>query len=44
MGQPFVLIDAFEVPPDADDDFVGDREDARDYPQAQPGYLEGLRG
>jgi hypothetical protein len=38
-SQPLVLINAFEVPPDADDDFIRGWEAARDYLQTQPGYV-----
>jgi heme-degrading monooxygenase HmoA len=35
-----LLINAFEVPPEADDDFIRGWEAARDYLQTQPGYLD----
>jgi heme-degrading monooxygenase HmoA len=37
---PLVLINAFEVPPDADDEFMRGWEAARDYLQNQPGYVD----
>jgi heme-degrading monooxygenase HmoA len=39
-SQPLVLINAFEVPPDADDEFIRGWEAARDYLQNQPGYVD----
>lgn len=39
-SQPLVLINAFEVPPDADDEFIRGWEAARDYLQTQPGYVD----
>ncbi len=39
-NQPLVLINAFEVPPDADDDFIDGWEAARDYLKEQPGYVD----
>jgi heme-degrading monooxygenase HmoA len=38
--QPIVLINAFEVPADSDDDFVRGWEAARDYLETQPGYID----
>ena len=38
--EPFVLINAFEVPPDDDDEFIRGWEAARDYLEAQPGYVD----
>ena len=38
--QPLVLINAFEVPPDADDAFLRGWEAARDYLRTQPGYVD----
>jgi len=35
-----VLINAFEVPADADDDFIRGWEAARDYLQTQAGYVD----
>ncbi|MDQ3859530.1 MAG: antibiotic biosynthesis monooxygenase [Actinomycetota bacterium] len=37
--EPLVLINAFEVPPDKDDEFIRGWEAARDYLQSQPGYV-----
>jgi heme-degrading monooxygenase HmoA len=37
---PLVLINAFEVPADADDDFIEGWEAARDYLRQQPGYVD----
>ena len=39
-AQPLVLINAFEVPPDRDDDFIRGWEAARDYLETQPGYVD----
>jgi heme-degrading monooxygenase HmoA len=39
-SQALVLINAFEVPPEADDDFIRGWEAARDYLQTQPGYVD----
>ena len=39
-SQPLVLINAFEVPPVADDDFIRGWEAARDYLQTQAGYVD----
>jgi heme-degrading monooxygenase HmoA len=39
-SRPLVLINAFEVPPDADDEFIRGWEAARDYLQTQPGYVD----
>jgi heme-degrading monooxygenase HmoA len=39
-AQPLVLINAFAVPPEADDDFIRGWEAARDYLQTQPGYVD----
>jgi heme-degrading monooxygenase HmoA len=38
--EPVTLINSFEVPRAAADDFIAAWEQARDYLQAQPGYLE----
>ncbi len=35
-----ILINAFEVPPDRDDDFIRGWEAAREYLQGQPGYVD----
>lgn len=40
MDEPVTLINSFEVPRAAADDFIAAWEQARDYLQAQPGYLE----
>jgi heme-degrading monooxygenase HmoA len=39
-AQPFVLINAFEVSPDADDEFIRGWEAARDALSSQPGYID----
>ena len=39
-SQPLVLINAFEVPPGRDEDFIRGWEVARDYLATQPGYVE----
>jgi heme-degrading monooxygenase HmoA len=39
-NEPLVLINAFEVPADADDDFIAGWEAARDYLIQQPGYVD----
>lgn len=38
--QPLVLINAFEVPDGADDEFIRGWEASRDYLQTQPGYVD----
>jgi heme oxygenase (mycobilin-producing) len=38
--QPLVLINAFEVPPEADDEFIRGWKAAREYLEAQPGYVD----
>jgi heme-degrading monooxygenase HmoA len=38
--EPVVLINAFEVPPDHDEQFVREWELARDFLATQPGYIE----
>lgn len=40
LSQSLVLINAFEVPPDGDEDFIRGWEAARDYLQSQPGYVD----
>ena len=40
MSPPVVLINAFEVPPDADDEFLSAWEAARDHLETQPGYVD----
>jgi heme-degrading monooxygenase HmoA len=39
-SEPLVLINAFEAPPDEDDEFIRGWEAARDYLQTQPGYVD----
>ena len=39
-SEPLVLINAFEVAPDEDDEFIRGWERARDYLQTQPGYVD----
>ena len=39
-SEPLVLINSFEVPPDADDEFIRGWEAARDYLQTQAGYVD----
>ncbi len=39
-SEPLVLINAFEVAPDEDDEFIRGWEAARDYLQTQPGYVD----
>jgi heme-degrading monooxygenase HmoA len=39
MSEPVVLINAFEVPTDADEAFVTGWERSREFLRAQPGYL-----
>jgi heme oxygenase (mycobilin-producing) len=39
-NEPLVLINAFEVPPDADDEFIAGWEAARDYLRQQRGYVD----
>ena len=39
QADPLVLINAFEVPPGADDDFLQGWERARDFLSTQPGYV-----
>ena len=38
--EPFVLINAFEVPPGEDDEFIRGWEASRDYLERQPGYID----
>ena len=38
MAEPFVLINAFEVPPGAEEEFIRGWEATRDYLETQPGY------
>jgi heme-degrading monooxygenase HmoA len=38
--QPMILINAFEVPPDKDDEFIRGWEAARDFLQTQAGYVD----
>jgi heme oxygenase (mycobilin-producing) len=38
-SQPLVLINAFEVPEDREDEFLRGWEATRDYLQTQPGYV-----
>lgn len=40
MEAPVTLINSFEVPPDAAGDFIAAWERARDYLEAQPGYID----
>jgi heme-degrading monooxygenase HmoA len=37
-AEPVVLINAFEVPPDADEAFLNGWERSREFLRAQPGY------
>ena len=39
-AQPLVLINAFEVADEADEEFVRDWKAARDYLKEQPGYVD----
>lgn len=39
-GQPLILINAFEVPEDAEEEFLRGWEAARDYLKDQPGYVD----
>jgi heme-degrading monooxygenase HmoA len=39
-SQGLVLINAFEVPAGRDEDFIRGWEAARDYLEAQPGYVD----
>ena len=39
-AQHLVLINAFEVPEESDEEFLSAWESARDYLQEQPGYVE----
>jgi heme-degrading monooxygenase HmoA len=38
--QPVILINVFEVPEGADEDFIAGWEAARDHLQEQPGYVD----
>jgi heme-degrading monooxygenase HmoA len=38
--EPVVLINAFEVPPDRDEQFIREWQVARDYLSTQPGYVD----
>ena len=40
QAQPLILINAFEVPPERDDEFVRAWEAARDYLKKQPDYVD----
>lgn len=39
-AEPLILINAFEVPPDKDDEFIRGWEAARDYLEGRPGYVD----
>jgi heme-degrading monooxygenase HmoA len=39
-SQPLVLINAFEVPEDREEEFIRGWEATRDYLQTQPGYVD----
>jgi len=40
VDAPFVLINAFEVPAGAEEDFIRGWEATRDYLRTQPGYVK----
>jgi heme-degrading monooxygenase HmoA len=40
MEEPFVLINAFEVSPEADEEFITGWEATRVYLETQPGYVD----
>jgi heme-degrading monooxygenase HmoA len=40
MPEPFVLINSFEVPEDADEEFLRGWTATRDFLEGQPGYVE----
>jgi heme-degrading monooxygenase HmoA len=40
MAEPFVLINAFEVQPGDDEEFIAGWETTRDYLSQQPGYVD----
>ena len=42
MAEPVVLINAFEVPATEAEAFIAAWEEARDYLQSQPGYIDTL--
>ena len=40
MAEPLTLINVFEVPADEADSFIAAWEQARDYLEGQPGYVD----